>query len=225
MHCHTDHSPDCFMKPAVLARAARKAGLDAIFVTDHERLGGFEALRDVGGELHVFPGQEIRTSRGEIIGLFVSEAVSPGLPPEEALKRLREQGALAYLPHPFARLVPSRLKREAVERLASRFDVVEVANSRNVLRADDRRAGDFAARHGLLRGGGSDAHWPWDLGRAYVELPPFDSPETLKASLATARVVDRAKSSYLLSAFNAAIYPFREAWWNLIGDRRALRRL
>ena len=227
MHCHTCHSPDSLLGPEAFVRGALRAGLDAVFLTDHDTIAAVEPVRQAAlqiadGRLRVFAGQEISTTRGEIIGLFVTERIPPGLTPKQALDALEAQGALACLPHPFARLVPSRLALSDTLALAHRFHVVEVVNARNILRRDDDRARAFARERGLLMGAGSDAHWGWDLGRAHVALPPFDSPESLLRSLAEGQVVDRKKSSYLLAGCNAAFYPLRRLWWRWRGDERYL---
>ncbi len=221
MHCHSHYSADSFLRPEDFVTEAVKNGLNAVFLTDHDTVAGYEPLQEAAqGRLRVFRGQEISTTRGEIIGLFMRNGVAPGQRPEAVLDILHDQGALAYLPHPFARLVPSRLARRTIEQLASRFDVVEVVNARNILRRDDQRARSFAEGHGLLQGAGSDSHWGFELGRAFVEMAPFEDPDSFCAALRHGRVIDRQKSSYLLAGLNASVIPFRKAWWRWTRDPR-----
>ena len=69
-------------------------------VTDHNAIKGAQEL---AGRLpcRVVVGEELRTHAGEIIGLFLTEHVPFGVSPEEAAQRIRAQGGLVYVPHPF----------------------------------------------------------------------------------------------------------------------------
>lgn len=95
-----------------------------------------------------------------------------------------------YVPHPFD---PMRrnLTEQALVRLADDglVDAIEVLNAKTSLDSLNRRAGEFADEHGLLRGGGSDAHVPDAIGAAFVEMPDFDGPVEFLASLGRGRVV------------------------------------
>ena len=55
----------------------------------------------------------------------------------------------------------------------------------------------LAQRHGKLKTVGSDAHTARELGRATVEIEPFDSVETFRANLATARVCTDLSSVWI----------------------------
>ena len=68
-------------------------------------------------------------------------------------------------------------------------DAIEVLNAKTSLDSLNRRAVEFADEHGLLRGGGSDAHVPDAIGAAYVEMPDFDGPAEFLANLGRGRVV------------------------------------
>ncbi len=49
----------------------------------------------------VIIGEEILTPHGEVIGLFIKEKIPVALPIEEAISRIKAQGGLVLLPHPF----------------------------------------------------------------------------------------------------------------------------
>ena len=121
-------------------------------------------------------GEEIRTQAGEIIGLFLTERIPYVLPVAEAVARIRAQGGLVYLPHPFD---PGRgsLGAAADELCADGMaDVVEVFNAKIADQALNARAAELARRWGLPGGAGSDAHDPAGVGAAYLEMPDFDGP-------------------------------------------------
>lgn len=188
-HSHTMWSGDSTTTPDEVAVAVVAAGIDVLCVTDHGTVNGARAL---AGELpcRVVVGQEVRTREGELIGLFLTDRLPPGLPAREVAHRIRDQGGLVYVPHPFD---PTRhcLQEAALAELAAAglVDVVEAFNAKTSLRHLNDRAAAFAARHGLAAGAGSDAHVPEAFGAAYVEVPDFSGPAGLLRSLAEGRIV------------------------------------
>ncbi|MHB1414545.1 MAG: PHP domain-containing protein [Chloroflexota bacterium] len=190
LHTHTHFSADSGAKFADIVAAVRRRGLDGIAVTDHNRLEGALQLKEVA-PFTVIVGEEIRTSEGEIIGLFLSEEIPARLSPEETVERIKAQGGLVYIPHPFDRVRPSHLRKEALYRLIDSIDAVEVVNSRTTLPLDNRRAELLCQRYGLRRGAGSDAHLPREIGQAWVEIPPFANAAEFLSSLEQGRAVGR----------------------------------
>lgn len=190
-------SGDSTTTPDELVRAVEASGLDVLCITDHNAVAG--ALELVGTlPCRVVVGEEMRTARGELIGLFLTERVPMGLPPVETARAIRDQGGVVYVPHPFD---PMRrnLAEDALEELAvaGLIDAVEVLNAKTSLAHLNDRAASFAREFGLLAGAGSDAHVPDALGAAYVEMPDFDGPASFLAALAHGRIVghhwDRAR--------------------------------
>ena len=191
LHMHTHYSPDSAMAPEDLVARCAKIGLNCIAVTDHNTIEGALAVRETA-PFTVIIGEEIKSAEGEITGLFLKEAIPPHLPPVETARRIKEQGGLVSLPHPFDRFRRSVISRRALEELLPYVDIVEVFNSRNNMNADNRRAYEFAQEHGLLTSAVSDAHTVYELGRSYVEMPDFDgTPEGFKEALAQGRLVGR----------------------------------
>ena len=191
-HCHTRLSRDSLNDPRRLVETAARKGLQAICITDHNGLANALALTRVSDlPIPVVPSEEIKTSEGEIIGWFLQELIPKGLSPEETARRIRAQGGIVAVPHPFdlARNA-SRLQTPALERLvaAGLIDVIEVFNARTTLPAHNAQARTFAERHGLAMSAGSDAHTLWEVGRAYVEVTPFASAAEFLAGLRAGRV-------------------------------------
>lgn len=182
LHTHTFRSKDSLMAYDRIIVAVPRAGLDGIAVTDHNELQGALELAEAA-PFTVIPSEEIKTSKGEIIGFFLREWIPPGLSPLETVERIHEQGGVAYVPHPFDEVRGSRIQREALEEVTPHIDVLEVFNARNALPAYNARALDYARHHNLLGGAGSDAHTYAEYGRAYVDIPPFDGPQEFLQSM------------------------------------------
>jgi len=122
------------------------------------------------------PGEEISTSKGEFCGIFLNEEIHEKNI-FEAFDKVREQGGLIYLPHPFDwRRSRSLCKFGLLDdpEFIKRVDIVEVYNSRCVEERPNEEAKTYAENYGLLKGVGSDAHFVWEMGNAYMEIPEFD---------------------------------------------------
>ncbi len=191
MHTHCEASPDSRTPVAVQARAIRQAGLDVVCATDHNTIDGALQLRELADGFRVVVGEEVSTRDGEVIGLFLERPVPRGLSAEETIERIREQGGLVCVPHPFSHNRLSHIRRDALERVAASVDCVEVFNAREVFAGDNRRAADFARARGLAGAVGSDAHRPWELGRAWIEVDAFDGRDDFLAALRAGTVHGR----------------------------------
>lgn len=200
-HMHTYHSYDCMTPPAALIARCREVGLTCIAVTDHNRLGGALAVKAAAPFL-VIPGEEVMTTEGEITGLFLHEEVPPGLTPVETCKRIKGQGALVSIPHPFDRVGRRPLAPAALMDVLAYVDIVEAFNARTMLTADNARGQRFAAEHGLACTAVSDAHTLGELGRTFTELPEFDgTPRGFLQALQEARFT-RRRSSQLVRVYS-----------------------
>jgi predicted metal-dependent phosphoesterase TrpH len=186
LHVHSSASFDCSVPPAEVARRLRAYGIDPLFLTDHDSIEGASRLRRQG-MLTTVTGEEVSTSDGDLIGLFLVEAVEPGLSAAQTVDRIKEQGGLVYVPHPFDRRRRA-LELGALERVRGRVDIVEVFNGRSSPAAN-RLADDACATIGAVPGAGSDAHSLGELGRVYVEMDAFQGPDDFLAGLEQGRIV------------------------------------
>jgi predicted metal-dependent phosphoesterase TrpH len=186
MHVHSAASFDCEVPPHLVACQLASYGLSPVFLTDHDTLDGVLRLRD-DGAVRVVAGQEITTSQGELIGLFLTELIPPGLEPEDAIRRVKAQQGLVYLQHPFDERRRS-LPVGTIERVRDSIDVVEVFNGRSSAESN-RRAEDLCAVLGAVAGAGSDAHSLEQIGRVYVELEDFSGPRDFLTKLGAGRIV------------------------------------
>jgi dephospho-CoA kinase len=194
LHLHTAASGDCLSDPeAVLARATA-LGYGRIAITDHNRL----ALALEMARAHpdrIVPGEEVKTAEGiDVIGLYLSQEIPKGTPARETVARIRAQGGVPYLPHPYA--AGKGGGGRMADELAALVDVVEVFNARLHPGRLNAPAVELAKRHGKLRGAGSDAHTLHELGGAFVELPAHaNRPEAFLRALASAEVGGRTASN------------------------------
>ena len=140
---HTCFSPDSETTPERLVERCIEVGLGLIAVTDHNTIEGALAVREIA-PFPVIVGEEVKTSEGEITGLFLKEEVPEGLSPLETVRRIKDQGGLVSLPHAFDRFRSEVISPGALEEVVAQADIIEVFNARNNLSADDRKAEAFA---------------------------------------------------------------------------------
>ena len=197
MHTHTRRSFDCLTSPEAYLAAVRRRGVDHVFVTDHNAIDMALSMHAAHPQ-RVLVGEEVKTREGfDLIGLFLTELIPRGTPAREAAERIREQGGVVYLPHPFDVSRSGAGARHA-EELLDLIDVIEVHNARCFRPAMNRRAEEFARRHGKLMGAGSDAHTAAELGNGMVEMPSFTPDrEGFLAALAEGSVATRTRTSSL----------------------------
>lgn len=194
MHLHTRVSFDSLSPYQAVLDAARAAGIDRLVVTDHNRIDGALRARELDPE-RVIVGEEVKTREGaDLIGIFLTEPIPKGTPARETCERIRAQGGVVYVPHPFD--VRRSGMGERMEEIADLVDVVEAHNARTWGEGVNERGEAWARARGKLLGAGSDAHTPAEVGRGYVEVPPFTHDrESFLAALARGRVAGRTTSS------------------------------
>jgi hypothetical protein len=189
MHVHSNYSRDSVIPGKTIFQSWRKTGIIPL-VCDHDTLeGSNRVMRAVHAEdpdLPLLLAEEITTRDGEIIGLFLTEEIRPGLSAAETLDLIHGQGGLTLVPHPFCTHRGKVLRPEARNALAERIDLVEGHNARNLSDEEDRLAVVFACDLGIPFTAGSDAHMTMELGKVWMEVPPFDSPNDLLRGLAGA---------------------------------------
>jgi len=189
-HVHTCYSGDSFTSLEAVVEACRKRGLGKVAITDHNTIAGALALSEMAPGL-VIVGEEIKTDVGEIIAYFVKEEVPKGLPVREAIARVREQGGLVGVPHPLDRLRREAMGLTHLLTIIEQVDMLEAFNARTTFPVDNHRVLDLAREWGLLATAGSDAHVPWEIGHAYVEMPAFEGKDEFLRSLAQGQIVGR----------------------------------
>ena len=200
LHIHSNYSKDCVdpgrgdpgHRPGDRARGPR-----------HRRpqrdRGGLPARELAEGDPFVIVAEEVKTAEGEVIGLFLKEAIPPALSFDETLSLIKEQGGLVYVPHPFDALRTTPSYRALVDNL-HRIDVIEIYNAKVALSSFNLSAERFAAKYNIVAGAGSDAHVLQGLGTAMIRMPRFDDPQSFMAALWEADIIARRKSLLYLQS-------------------------
>ncbi|MEK9500770.1 dephospho-CoA kinase [Gaopeijia maritima] len=196
LHMHTRASWDCLSDPEKVLAHARRRGVERIAITDHNELWLAAEMAERHPE-SVIAGEEVKTAEGiDVIGLYLTEVIPKGTPAVETCRRIREQGGIAYLPHPYARGKGGGGRM--ADELAALCEVVEVFNARLHPGRLNHPAPDLATRHGCLRGAGSDAHTVGEVAGAWVEVPVHpNTPDGLRRALARGRVHGRTSSNFV----------------------------
>ena len=200
LHMHTDHSPDCATPVGDLLDTAKRVGLGAIAITDHNEISGALEARERADGIKVIVAEEVKTAdQGEVIGLFIEDKIARGMTLQETIAEIRRQGGLVYVPHPFDRLhsIPDA---PTLHRHLAEIDVLEVYNARLLFEGYNDEAVRFARKYGLPAGAGSDAHVLQGVGTGALRMRAFEGPEEFLLSVRTAEVLRRPKSlAYLQS--------------------------
>ena len=202
LHVHTRYSHDSAAPVFSVLQRCRDSGLGLVAITDHDNIrGGMEARERA--DFPVIVGEEIKSAKGDIIGLFLEERVPPRLTPIETAKRVKDQGGLVGVPHPFDRIRPTAMGLRALEQVLPWVDFLEGYNAHTFLSVDNRRGYEFASTHSLPVVASSDSHSALELGRTYTEVPAEEldgTPEGLMRAIRSGACVGRRPNPLLLLA-------------------------
>ncbi|MCL2356391.1 MAG: PHP domain-containing protein [Defluviitaleaceae bacterium] len=213
LHVHTIYSPDSLLAKIPLLLMCKIKGIKCIAITDHNSLCGavkYEPFFAKHG-VKVIIGEEIMTSQGEIIGLFLKNVIPPGLSPEETVRAIKKQGGLVCIPHPFD---PTRAKTvlSNISSVAEDVHMIECSNGRNRKIEFDRVQEEICEKFNRQKVVGSDAHTFFEIGRNYAWLLPFETPEQFLKNLSHAtRVTARIRTyPHTITKFVRAVRMLRK---------------
>ena len=168
-HVHSAASYDGRDPPELLLEQAAAVGLDAVVVTDHDRIEASLRAAELAPEYGLvgIPGAEISTAHGHLLGIGIEELPEPGRPMDETVAAVRDLGGVAVVPHPF-----QRTRHGARRRVLQAVDVdgIETYNAWLFTGYRNLRARAFAHRNELASLAGSDAHSVTTVGRAFTEM-------------------------------------------------------
>jgi len=173
---------DCEMELDDIIKRCQEKGIDCINICDHGTVEGALKMQDKA-PFKVIIGEEILTPHGEIMGMFLQETIPSNISIEQAIYRIKEQGGVVCLPHPFDPFRGLSLTGEETDALADKIDIVEIFNARSPINTTADKAIDYAARHGLAGTAGSDSHTLKEIGHTYVLMPDFNTIEEFFESL------------------------------------------
>jgi phosphatidylinositol alpha-mannosyltransferase len=161
--------PTAGVDPGQMAAACWDAGLDVIAVASPDGVavaGAIAAAAPPG--LTVISGQEVATSEGVVVGLFLGADVPGGRSLSDTADLIHAQGGVVVIPHP---TTPSSPSADLLRTLAQKIDCRELASpaggpgQRPALRA--------AQELGIVVSAGSGAGTPDIVGTIGMRLRPF----------------------------------------------------
>ncbi|HSX45240.1 MAG TPA: PHP domain-containing protein [Candidatus Saccharimonadales bacterium] len=166
LHTHSTASPDGGISIDHYQKAIDEKLLDVVAITDHNQIEFALKIKKLLGD-HAIVGEEIMTTEGEIIGLFLSQIIPPGLSPQETVQQIKAQKGLVYIPHPFE-TIRHGLHPEIIESLVEQIDIIEIYNGRAFAQDRSSQAVVFAKLNQLIGVASSDAHGYLGLGKTYT---------------------------------------------------------
>jgi predicted metal-dependent phosphoesterase TrpH len=193
LHTHTLYSPDSNNSLDDIIKQCLKIGINCLAICDHGTVEGALKLQSIA-PFKIIVAEEILTPYGEIMGMFLKETIPSHISPEEAIKRIREQGGLICIPHPFDKFRSSAFQRAGLEPIKGHIDIIEVYNARELPFQNRKLALEFAQKNNFRRSAGSDAHAISEIGKTYIEMPEFDGKETFLKALDQGKIVGRSLS-------------------------------
>ena len=183
LHTHSIASPDGAITAEEYASILRNKKLDYIAVTDHDRIDfALHLHQKIGPQIIV--GQEITTSQGELIGLFLTRPVQTGLSARDTALAIKAQHGLVYVPHPFE-TVRKGIDKGSLEGIAGLVDIVEGYNGRAFFQNKGPQAATWAKLHNKPIASSSDAHGVRGLHSCFVEIAEAPTAKNLAKQLLT----------------------------------------
>jgi len=165
----------------LLELGARYRGLDGVALTNHDYYQPF-----AGRVVKTIPGIEVSTTKGHVlvVGPDPPTRTEPGtLTPKETVALAHERGCAAIVAHPY--------RNSTVREVDAGFDAIEI-NGKHP--RTEEWARELADRYDLPLVGGSDAHYPVEVGRAYTMVDAdVLTPESVVSAIRDGRVEPRVK--------------------------------
>jgi predicted metal-dependent phosphoesterase TrpH len=177
-HVHTNRSIDAIHSPRAMVKMAKKSGLDAIAITDHNRLFPAAEAKRLSTEFDIviIPGIEGGNIavRKHWIAIGISRHVA-GIHIREILASIRNDNGISIAPHPHTRLGYDNYADYG-------FDAVESLNGSEPV--CNRRVRNL---HNIPEVAGSDAHALQMLGFCWTEVDADRSAESILESVRSGR--------------------------------------
>jgi len=179
---------DCNTPLEKIIRRCLEIGINCVAIADHGTIEGALRMQSIA-PFPVIVAEEVLTPVGEIMGVFLEEGIPSGLSVEQVIYRIKAQGGLICIPHPFDTLSRHALGGKMLEALAEQIDFIELFNSRSLIRQPSIGVRIFAEKYGIPVSAGSDAHTTSEVGKAYVEMPEFNSKDEFLNALRKGKIL------------------------------------
>lgn len=195
-HIHTKYSMDCHNELEDIVKRCQKLGLTCIAIADHDAVEGGLELQKIA-PFKVIVAEEVQTYNGEVMGMFLKKRIASGIPLQQAIAAIKEQGGLVNIPHPFDPMRGLRLNADEFNKLAPQIDMIEVFNARVPTTQTNTKAENFAREHNLPGTAGSDSHSIAEMGSVAVAMNDFTTPAEFLAALRTATIEGKRASPFV----------------------------
>jgi predicted metal-dependent phosphoesterase TrpH len=202
LHLHTIYSYDGTASIASVLNRAKKLGLDVIAITDHDEIAGALKAVEISPMygVEVIPGIEITTAEGDLLALFITEKVEPGLSLVETVLKVRELGGVCIAPHPMAGGMGMKslsaysiLKALRNPLVVETFIGIETYNATALDKLSNHYARILASRLNITQVGNSDAHIVDAIGLGATEFDGNTAADLLVALKSGATKICKGK--------------------------------
>ncbi|MFO0887209.1 MAG: PHP domain-containing protein [Candidatus Saccharimonadales bacterium] len=184
LHTHSIASKDGGLTPSQYRQFIEDDKLDYIAITDHNTIELAAELKSMLGEA-IIVGEEIDSKDGEIIGLYLKKAVTPGMSATKTARAIKQQGGLIYIPHPFE-TVRHGISKATLEKIMDQIDIIEIYNGRAVFQNKGPEATTFARLNNIPCAASSDAHGEKGMASVYSQISHKPTKNNLPTLLRTA---------------------------------------
>jgi predicted metal-dependent phosphoesterase TrpH len=194
LHSHTKHSRCSINKPARVLKLAKRRGLDGIAITDHNDIKGAKEVARLNKDrdFEVIIGEEVMTDQCELLVYYLKRRIKPGKY-EDVIRDVRKQGAICSIAHPFSGGGRKNINPDFFLKLPKKYlpDAIETFNARIIMEESNSSAKGLARDLGLAETGGSDGHFPAEIGAGYTAFKG-----SLKEAMLARRTVTGGKSRF-----------------------------
>lgn len=197
LHTHSEASPDGGITANQYAAILRNEIVDVIAITDHDRIDFALGMQKALGAKRIIVGEEITTTQGEIIGLYLTKKIEPGMSAQDTIDAIKLQNGVVYIPHPFEK-VRKGMQEEVVMALIEDIDIIEGYNGRAFVQNFSAKALAVAKQHKISAAASSDAHGAAGVGSAYTTLKQQPNRNNLNALVARGHLVTGKPPYYTL---------------------------
>lgn len=178
LHTHSISSPDGSVTADNYKKILNDKILDCVAITDHNSIDFALSLKSELGSEKIIVGEEINTTQGEIIGLFLKSKIEPNQNIKDTIDQIKQQGGIVYVPHPFE-TVRSGITKETLETIKQDVDIIESANGRAFFQNFGPQAHTWAHVRNVPTFASSDGHRAQALGKTYTSLNDVPTLENL----------------------------------------------
>ncbi len=162
MHTHSIYSPDGKVPIKDMLKIAKKVGLGAIAITDHNEIKGALKAKKLG-ILEVIRGIEVSTEKGHVLAYGIDYKIPRDLSIKETIEMIHDLGGIAIAAHPYR--FWSGIGEDNAKN--HNFDGIEAFNGR-CKESSNKKARKLANMLNKPFTAGSDAHFADEIGKAGI---------------------------------------------------------